>query len=223
MRNRISSDGVPETKRKLLEASVSLMRARGFNGTSVDDICSTAGVTKGGFFHYFKSKDEITKAAVAQFHEEKTKVYDEAPFRKLTDPLKRVFGRLDYVTETSGGASRVTKGCLIGMLAQELASNNSGIRNVCQEFFTRIADDFAKDLTEAKAAYAPKAKFDPDNVAQLYVALIQGSLLMAKTAASNEILANNIEQFRNYIQGLFGLNQPAETGKSTKPTSSSRS
>ena len=222
MSNRISSNGTSETKRKLLEAGVTLMRARGFNATSVDEICATAGVTKGGFFHYFKSKDEIAKAALAQFHEAKAKIYDEASFRKLADPLKRVFGRLDYVAEASGGARRVTKGCLIGVLAQELASINPELRNICQDFFSRIAGDFARDLTEAKAAYAPKAKFDPASVAQSYVALVQGSLLMAKTAASNEILLNNLDQFRNYLQCLFGLNKPVESGHSVKNATTSR-
>ena len=47
------------------------MRARGYNATTVDDICADAGVTKGGFFHYFKSKDDIAHAALTHFHEDK--------------------------------------------------------------------------------------------------------------------------------------------------------
>ena len=74
---------LPETKRKLVDAGVKLMRARGFNATTVDDICSAAGVTKGGFFHYFKSKDEIARAAVTRFHEGKAMDFQDAPFRKL--------------------------------------------------------------------------------------------------------------------------------------------
>src|SRR5271154_348217 len=85
---------LPETKRKLVDAGVKLMRAQGFNATTVDEICSAAGVTKGGFFHYFKSKEEIAKSAVTRFSEGKAKDFQDAPFRKLADPLDRVFGRL---------------------------------------------------------------------------------------------------------------------------------
>ena len=78
---------LPETKRKLVDAGVKLMRRQGFNATTVDDICSAAGVTKGGFFHYFKSKEDIAKAAVVRFREGKRQDFDNAPFRKLADPL----------------------------------------------------------------------------------------------------------------------------------------
>ena len=94
---------LPETKRKLVDAGVRLMRARGYNATTVDEICVDAGVTKGGFFHYFKSKDDIAKAAVAHFLEATKGNYEQAPFRKLADPLDRVFGRLDFVKESIGG------------------------------------------------------------------------------------------------------------------------
>lgn len=222
MLNRIQSTKSSETKLKLVDAGVKLMRARGYNATTVDDICAEAGVTKGGFFHYFKSKDDIAKAAVAHFHEGKVKNYEEAPFRKLTDPLDRVFGRLDYVKESVGGASHVTKGCLIGVFAQELAFSNADIRDICQNFFSRIIRDFSNDLAEAKSAHAPNASFDPKSVAMFYVAVVQGSLLLAKTAGNNDILASNIEQFRAYLQSLFGSTASPAAKTPARTSSKSR-
>lgn len=214
MLNRIQSTELSETKRKLVDAGVKLMRARGYSATTVDDICGEAGVTKGGFFHYFKSKDDIARAALTHFHEGKVLDYEAAPFRKLADPLDRVFGRLDYVKESVGPKGRVTKGCLIGMFAQELAVTNPEIRDVCQNFFSRIVRDFSQDLAEAKAAHAPDAKFDPKGVAQFYVATVQGSLILAKIADGNEVLRDNIEQFRTHLKFLFGLADTKQAGKS---------
>lgn len=195
---------LPETKRKLVDAGIQVMRTKGFNATSVDDICASAGVSKGAFFHYFKGKDDLARTAVARFSEAKAKAYDEAPFQKLEDPLARVYGRLDFAWEASGGLDRLTKGCLIGTFAQELAFTHPEMRTACNEAFARIAANFEKDLTLAKARYAPQADFEPKNVARLYVSILQGSLMMAKAADSNEILRENIEQFRHYLQALFG-------------------
>jgi TetR/AcrR family transcriptional regulator, transcriptional repressor for nem operon len=195
---------LPETKRKLVDAGVKLMRAQGFNATTVDDICSAAGVTKGGFFHYFKSKEEIAKAAVTRFREGKAKDFQDAPFRKLADPLDRVFGRLDFAKESSGGNKHSTKGCLIGVFAQELSFTHPEFRKACQDSFLRTAQDFEKDLAEAKSIHAPKAEFDPKNVAMLYVSIVQGSLMLAKASENNVVLHENIEQFRRYLQALFG-------------------
>jgi len=210
MLNRSQSGPVPETKRKLIDAGVSLMRQRGFNATTVDDICSEAGVTKGGFFHYFKSKDDLAAAAVVRFHELKAAELAQAPFRRLADPLDRVFGRLEFAKQSGGGIKSVTRGCLIGMFAQELSFTHAPLRTICQDKFAAIAKDFEMDLAEAKALHAPGATFDPSSVAALYVSIVQGSLMLAKASESNRVLFENLEQFRSYLQSLFS---PGRKGK----------
>lgn len=204
MINRNSIADLPETKRKLVDAGVKLMRSRGFNATTVDEICAEAGVTKGGFFHYFKSKDDVARAAALRFQDNKTQAFREAPFRELADPLDRVLGRLDFVKQSIGGEKRLTRGCLIGMFAQELSFTNPELRSVCQEVFSQVARDFEADLAQAKALHAPRAGFDPKNVAMLYISIVQGSLMLAKASGSNDIFLENIEQFRHYLEGLFG-------------------
>src|SRR5712671_603114 len=204
MSTQLQTTELPETKRKLVDAGVNLMRSRGFNATTVDDVCAAAGVTKGGFFHYFKSKDNLAAAAVTRFHELKAKQFADAPFRNLADPLERVFGRLDFAKESSGGTRGLTKGCLLGMFAQEMSFTNAQLRSICHDRFAQIAKDFEIDLAEAKAVYAPRAAFDPKTVAMLYVSIVQGSLILAKASESNRVLVENIEQFRAYLQTLFG-------------------
>jgi TetR/AcrR family transcriptional repressor of nem operon len=204
MLNRNQSLAMPETKRKLVDAGVVLMRAQGFHATSLDEICSAAGVTKGGFFHYFKSKDELAQAALSRFQEGRVMTFADAPFRKLSDPLARILGRLDFVEESSGGTKGLTKGCLIGVLAQELSFTSAGLRSVCHEIFLRFAEDIEQDLSKAKAKYVPVIDFDPKKLSLFYVALFQGSSLMAKASAGNSILVDNIEQFRAHLKSLFG-------------------
>ncbi len=157
MLNRTDTKQLPETKRKLVDAGVALMRQRGFSATTVDDICAEAGVTKGGFFHYFKSKDDLATAAVTRFYDMKAKQFADAPFRNLADPLERVFGRLDFAKESAGGTRGLTKGCLLGMFAQEMSFTNAQFRSICHDRFAQIAKDFEIDLAEAKAVYAPRA------------------------------------------------------------------
>ncbi|HSY20069.1 MAG TPA: TetR/AcrR family transcriptional regulator [Candidatus Acidoferrales bacterium] len=205
---------MPETKRKLVDAGVALMRKQGFNATTVDDICSAAGVTKGSFFHYFKTKQEVAEAVLTSFREGKIRDYANAPFRKLTDPLDRIFGRLDFAIASVGDGTGLTKGCLIGVFAQELSFTNPELRGACQAAFLSTAGDLEKDLTEAKSLHAPKADFDPKKVSLFYVSMIQGGLLMAKAGENNAVLLDNIEQFRGYVKGLFDVasqQRPATT------------
>ena len=49
--------------KKLVDAARELMLAKGYTATSVDDICTAAGVTKGSFFHYFTDKEHLGRVA----------------------------------------------------------------------------------------------------------------------------------------------------------------
>lgn len=193
-----------------MDASIKLMRSQGYNATTVDDICSEAGVTKGGFFHYFSSKQDIAQAALERFREGMTSDYAQAPFRQLADPLDRVLGRLDYAIR-SAVESHLTKGCLIGMFAQELSSTHPELREACQQAFLRIAKDLETDLVKARAVHSPKFDFDPKHLSLLYVSVIQGSLMMAKAAGNNDVLRQNLEQFRNQVQNLFSRRANTKT------------
>ena len=208
-----------ETKRHLIEAGIALMRRKGFNATSVDEICHAAEVTKGAFFHYFKSKEDLAKAAITWFQENKVNDFANAPFRKLADPLDRVLGRLDYLKESYCGENRLIKGCLFGMFAQEMSFINPALRGLCQDAFMQASADVARDLTEAKTLHAPDASFDPKNVAMLYVSIVQGSLMLAKTSEDNRVILENLDQFRSYLQSLFGTSPAKLTNVSATDSS----
>jgi TetR/AcrR family transcriptional regulator, transcriptional repressor for nem operon len=195
---------LPETKRKLVDAGVKLMRIKGFHATSVDEICSAAGVTKGGFFHYFKSKEDLAHTAVNHFRMLRRARFAEAPFRKLADPLDRVFGRLDFTKELFESGTPITDGCLVGMFAQEVAYTNPELRSLCEDSLQHSAQDFEQDLAEAKAQYAPKGDFDPKKLALMYVSIYQGSKMMAKALDSQNVLTDNLDQFRYCLENLFG-------------------
>ncbi len=48
-----------ETRKKILFEAFKLFLSRGYRNVSLNDVVHTVGVTKGGFYHYFKSKDEL--------------------------------------------------------------------------------------------------------------------------------------------------------------------
>jgi len=48
-----------ETRTKITEAAIKLFSNTGYNKASVDEICAEAGISKGAFYHHFKSKQEL--------------------------------------------------------------------------------------------------------------------------------------------------------------------
>jgi AcrR family transcriptional regulator len=58
-----------DLKEKLVEASIGLFLKKGYAGTTVNEIATFAGVSKGGLYWYFKSKEEIIDAILDRYHD----------------------------------------------------------------------------------------------------------------------------------------------------------
>jgi TetR/AcrR family transcriptional regulator, transcriptional repressor for nem operon len=192
----------PKTREKLLDAATSLMLSQGYNGTSVDAICAEAGVTKGSFFHYFESKDELGRAALQRFCEKMGRKFEIA-IGLEKDPWKRVLKYLDAVEDVANDPE-AANGCLLGEFSAELCDCNGPMRSMCCGGFQAWSEKLAGELAAAKKAVAPRASWDPQEVAEHFIAVMEGSLLMAKVRKDPEIVAKNVRHFRTYLKGLCG-------------------
>jgi TetR/AcrR family transcriptional regulator, transcriptional repressor for nem operon len=87
----------PETARnRLLSAASRIVLQKGYHATSVDELCAAAGVTKGAFFHHFRSKEDLAVAAAEHWSMTTGGLFAEAPYHRFDDPLDRVMGYLDF-------------------------------------------------------------------------------------------------------------------------------
>jgi TetR/AcrR family transcriptional repressor of nem operon len=194
---------LPEKKRQLLGAAVRLMLRQGFSGTTVDQICAEAGVTKGSFFHYFSSKEEICRASMAAWTGNWLDILSDARFDRIPDPVDRLDRLFDVMAETYLRAE-VDAGCMVGTVAQEIAASNRNLGDLCEGHFDTWTNGVSKLLADAKAAHPPTVDFDPDSVADLMLGIVQGTLLVAKTRQERSVIHNNLRHCRTYVLGLFG-------------------
>ena len=191
----------PIAKNKLMDAAQALILSKGFMATSVDDVCKAAKLTKGSFFHYFKSKDELGAELLTRYCCSTKEAFKNGCCDKEADPLKRVYGFLDFMMEMARGTSRA---CLLGTMAQELSDTHPKIRAICAVGFKEAGEVLRKDLVEAKKKYAPKASFDPESLADHFMAVFQGSLILSKTRRDSKVKEENLKHFRTYLTQLFG-------------------
>ena len=59
-----------ETRKRILDTAQDMILNLGFSGMSIDKLISSLGMTKGAFFHHFKSKDELATALIQRFSDE---------------------------------------------------------------------------------------------------------------------------------------------------------
>ncbi len=204
-----------ETRRKLVEATLGLMLKQGFAGTTVDEICADAGVTKGSFFHHFESKEAIGRAALDAFAEFGTMIYSPSWADPTLDPLEQLYKHLDIMVEIAERPGTDSTSCMVGMLSQELSATRSDFRDACRDHLITWTTRVAKMLGDAKVLHPPKVDFDPESVAWMLNSLWQGSMLIAKTRKSPEMIVSNVRHGRAYVDSLFGITKPSPGHPST--------
>jgi TetR/AcrR family transcriptional regulator, transcriptional repressor for nem operon len=188
------------TRRKLVEAATTLMLKQGFNGTTIDEICDEAGLTKGSFFYHFEDKEDIGQAAVKAFGESGLSVYADA-LKQPGEPLEqihRLFETMDAFVQRLNPII-----CLVGMLSQEMSCQDRGMRAACLHQLEGWTETMRSRLEAAKQQLKPSADFDATEVAWFLCSIWQGSMLVGKTRQSQEMIRNNLRLARAYVDSLF--------------------
>lgn len=205
------------SKTRLLDAALHIIRAKGYAATTVDDICREAGVTKGSFFHHFKSKDDLALGAVAHWRAMTEGFFASAPYHQPHNPLDRLLGYLDFrAAILTGELPDYT--CLLGTLVQETYDTHPLIRTACDQAFTSHIAALTRDVNAAKALYAPSAPWTAESVGTLIQSVLQGSFIFAKARQSPSVIVESIDHLRRYLQMLFRhpKTQPEKTVPRTR-------
>ncbi|WP_129793756.1 TetR/AcrR family transcriptional regulator [Sphingosinicella sp. CPCC 101087] len=192
----------PNAKLKILDAALSVIRAKGYSATTVDELCATAGVTKGAFFHHFKSKDELGVAAAEHWSETTGAKFAAAPYHDHADPLDRLLAYVAFRKALlQGGVPEFT--CLIGTLVQETYETVPTIREACDRSISGHAETLEADIEAAMRGRGLSSEWTAKSLALHIQAVLQGAFILAKAKGGAEIAADSIDHLTRYLEQLF--------------------
>ena len=120
------------TRQNLISSSVKLINERGYNNTTIDDICADCGISKGAFYHHFNSKMDIVTELEAQVSSE----LSEDVFRDETANVSQKLQKLLY-------------GLIKG-------AEESGLEFVRQRSIYNISGEYIKNVTEGSYSVASR-------------------------------------------------------------------
>jgi TetR/AcrR family transcriptional regulator, transcriptional repressor for nem operon len=187
---------------KLLDAAVAAIRHRGYSDTSVDDICRAAGVSKGAFFHHFRSKDELGAAAGRHFNAFAEGALFGAPFMALADPRERLLSYLRLRREIIQG-SPGDFCCYLGTIVQEAHESRPELTAACGAEIFAHAERVEAMAEEAKARCAPDAEWSPKSLALFTQASLQGAFVLAKAGGGADVAIECIDHLIAYVERLL--------------------
>lgn len=198
-----------ESKQKLLDAALYVIRSKGYTATRVEDVCEAAALTKGSFFHHFKSKEDLALAAAEYWSLKTGQLFRGAAYHELADPLDRLLAYVDFRKALlKGELPEFT--CLVGTMVQEVYETHPHLREACESSIWGHAATLEPDIAEAIRKYGVRGEWTARSLALHTQAVIQGSFILAKAHGGPEVAAESIEHLRRYLEGLFGRSSSHE-------------
>lgn len=185
----------------ILTAATDLIRRQGFAGTSVDDLCVAAGVTKGAFFHHFASKETLGVAVVRHWTETTGAMFAAHEYNLLPDPLDRVLAYLDL--RRSLLAMPIPDfSCVAGTSVQETFATSPAIRDAAGDSVRSGTDHVLRHLTAALDLH-PVPGVTADGLARQVQVAVQGGIILAKALNDAAAAREAFDHLERYLRLLF--------------------
>lgn len=208
MSSRNASAARPNARSKLIDAAHLLVRRQGYAATSVDQICATAGVSKGAFFHHFASKEELGVAAAEQWTARADQlIFTLPPWVRIEDPLERLLAHIDFrLFMLEGPAEGFT--CFVGTMVQESFASSEVLRAASDASISAYCERLAVDIDAAIARYGIRDDVSAISLAYHIQAVLQGAFIIAKARNSPKEARDSVLHLKRYIKMLFERGEP---------------
>src|SRR6516165_8489593 len=188
-----------ETRQRIIQVAADLFHKQGVRATSPDEIIEASRTGKGQFYHYFKNKEDLVHQVLQAY----------------VDEINTGTARIDYEVRSWGGLEQwflahlalqqkyhMTRGCPYGTLGSEVSVDEELIRQDVSLIFELIKRKLAAFFIKEKAKRRLSVRADPEHMADLCVATIQGAMLMGKVNRSSrpveEVAREAIAHLRSY-------------------------
>jgi len=176
-----------DTRTILLEKGAQIIHRKGFKHTGIKEILDAAGVPKGSFYHYFKSKEDFGLKLLdyyAGYIIGQAESLTEDNKSSAIERLRNFFDRFLCFFESVG----CELGCPIGNLSQEMGDLSAPFRKRLEEIFLMIRSAVEEVLTEARQVGDLPEVVNAQEMADFIINSWEGALLRMKVQKTSEPL-----------------------------------
>ncbi len=173
---RVSREKFAENREKILQVAGVLFREKGFDGIGVADIMKAAGMTHGGFYGHFESKEElaleVSRALIEKVKIRWNEIVASAPERPLDALLNHYLSRCSV--DDPGGS------CVFASLAQEVSRSRGAVRETFNDGLSMLVD-ILSEIVPGKTREERREK----GFATL--SAMMGAVILARAVESREL------------------------------------
>src|SRR3989442_10609304 len=180
IRMKVSREQAAQNRERILHGAAQLFRERGFEGIGVADLMKEAGLTHGGFYGHFSSKDDLIAQACARELTRSLAHWSKVGERGSGDRLSAIAAV--YLTSTH--RDNPGTGCVLAALGPDVSRQGPAVRHAVTDYVRSVCDLLAR-LVPGKSKAARRKAIGT------YATLV-GAMVLARAvddrALSQEIL-----------------------------------
>lgn len=194
------------TRERILDAAQDLILDHGFGATTVEAVVGRAGITKGAFFHHFRSKSDLARELIDRFaalDREHLREHLARAEKLATDPLQQLLTLIALYEEEFESSQEPLPGCLFASYIYENKLFDAETIAVLRESTLNWRRVFLAKLQEVARAHPPRREVDLETLADLFYSITEGAFIMTKTLGDRTLLARQARQLRTYLELLF--------------------
>jgi TetR/AcrR family transcriptional repressor of nem operon len=177
----------------LLEQGTQLMLRSGYAGTGLVELLQAAGVPKGSFYNHFDSKEAFGIELVQRYYARHDRILASLLAETDRSPLERLHTYFERLLQRAVDASPQARGCLLGMLALEMAGSSEPLRTTVSDAFGRWQARLAELLRQAQVAGEVAPEQDPQPLAAMLIGGWEGALMRARASRDLDALRTSLD------------------------------
>jgi AcrR family transcriptional regulator len=189
------------TRGRIVEKSLQLFSVKGYFNTSINDILEATGLTKGGFYGHFASKEELWDVS----YERAVEIWRGIVFkgvREIQDPVARIEKVIGNDLFGYLGAEVFEGGCFFFNMLVELSGQSEAMSRRIREGFDEFARLLASWLVEGKRKGSVGKDVDCAEVADFILVAINGAAVLYASRKDRRYLKETFGQLRAYLGHL---------------------
>lgn len=165
-------------RQHIIDVAKSLMTHKGYTAVGLLEVLKTAGVPKGSFYHYFRSKEEFGQALLEEYFQEYIGRVDIV-MAAQGNGAERLLGYLRYWAKTQAFDHPEEK-CLVVKLGAEVCDLSQDMRSVLEEGTALIIQRITRCIEQGKADGSITTTQDAEALAESLYQLWLGASLLVK-------------------------------------------
>ncbi len=194
------------TKKKILDAAHSLILDLGFSGTTVDAIIKQAGVSKGAFFHYFSSKQELGHLLMQRYAEEDAKHLNETldKAEELSDdPLQQLLIFIKLFEQEMNSLKEPYPGCLFASYLNQSELFDDHAMGIIRKSMLTWRQRVLTKLKVVIKKYPPNREVELESLADMLLVTFEGAFILSQSLEDSGIIARQLSHYHTYLSLLF--------------------